>query len=205
MVLGYVRISTNHQDLQNQKNAIYEYAKQNKLLIAEFIEVQSSSRKNQSDRKLDEVFEKLNEKDILIISELSRLGRSVSEVVSLVNNLIDKKVRLVCIKENIDLKEKQTIQSKVMITMFSLFAELERDLISQRTKEALETKRANGVKLGRPKGPGKSRLDPKKEEIQRLLNKDIPVASIAKLIDAKYFTVFRYIKRKKLRKVKPTD
>ena len=202
MVLGYLRVSTKEQDLLNQKNAIFEYAKDKKILIDDFISVQISSRKDFKKRKLNEIIDRLDDGDMLIISELSRIGRSVTEVIDIINTLIEKNVRVVCIKENIDLREKQTIQSKLMITMFGLFAELERDLISQRTKEALKTRKDKGIKLGRPKGPGKSKIDPHKEDIQNLLDKDLPIASIAKLLDIKYFTLLAYIKKRKMKKNK---
>ena len=144
--------------------------------------------------------ERANKDDIFIITELSRLGRSISEVISLVNELINKGVRLISIKENIDLKDRHSIQSKVMITMFSLFAELERDLISQRTKEALATKKAGGIKLGRPKGPGKSKLDPYREQIQEFLDKDVSMLSISKIIGVSYPTLFHYVKQRKMLK-----
>ena len=132
------------------------------------------------------------------MTELSRLGRSVSEVTKYVNQIIEKGVRLVCLKEGIDLKNQHSMQSKVMITMFSLFGELERDLISQRTKEALATKKALGVKLGRPKGPGKSKLDSRKEEIQLFLNKKVSKLSISKMLDVSYPTLYNFIAKHKM-------
>ncbi len=137
----------------------------------------------------------------IIITELSRLGRSISEVISIVNELIDKGVRLISIKEDIDLKDRHSIQSKVMITMFSLFAELERDLISQRTKEALATKKAEGIRLGRPKGPGKSKLDPYQAQIHEFLDKDVSLRSISKILGVSYPTLFHYVKQRKMIKI----
>lgn len=200
MNIGYIRVSTIEQDLQNQKNAILNYADEQKIIIDDWIEVTISSKKDKKYRKIDMLFEKLKENDNLIVSELSRLGRSVSDVVGIVNDLIDKGIRLICIKEGIDLQYNHSIQSKVMITMFSLFSELERDLISQRTKEALATKKANGVQLGRPKGPGKSKLDPHKEYIQELIDKEVSMLSMAKIMSVTYPTMYNYIKTKGLKK-----
>lgn len=204
MIIGYIRVSKISQDLHNQKNAIYDYANSHKLFVDEFVEIVISSRKNKKQRKIDELLTKLNRGDMLVITELSRLGRSITGVVGIVNTLIEEGIRLISIKENIDLKDHHSIQSKVMITMFSLFAELERDLISQRTKEALNARRAAGVKLGRPKGPGKSKLDIHKEQIQELLNKEVSVASISKILEVSYPTVLKYIRKRKLEKQNTT-
>ena len=95
MILGYIRISTSLQDLKNQKNSINEFARRNNFIVDKFIEVEISSRKNQNDRKINEIFSALNENDILIITELSRLGRSLSEILKIVNSLIEKKVKLI--------------------------------------------------------------------------------------------------------------
>ena len=200
MIVGYIRVSKIQQDLKNQKNAILEYANVKKWVVDTFIESETSSRKSKKDRKLDQVFDILKKGDVLIITELSRLGRSVSEVLDIVNSLVAKKVRLICIKENIDIEKKQTIQSKIMITMVGLFSELERDLVSQRTKEALALKKAQGIRLGRPKGPGKSKLDPKKDQIQEFLDKDVSMLSIAKILDVSYPTLFNFIKKRKMLK-----
>lgn len=95
MILGYIRISTSLQDLKNQKNSINEFARRNNFIVDKFIEVEISSRKNQNDRKINEIFSALAENDILIITELSRLGRSLSEILKIVNSLIEKKVKLI--------------------------------------------------------------------------------------------------------------
>ena len=91
MILCYIRISTSLQDLKNQKNSINEFARRNNFIVDKFIEVEISSRKNQNDRKINEIFSALAENDILIITELSRLGRSLSEILKIVNSLIEKK------------------------------------------------------------------------------------------------------------------
>ena len=194
MILGYIRISTSLQDLKNQKSSINEFARKNNFIVDKFIEVEISSRKNQNERKINEVFSILQEDDVLIITELSRLGRSLSEILKIVNSLIEKKVKLITIKEGINLKNKHSIQSKVSIAMFGLFAELERDLISDRTKIALAAKKDQGVQLGRPKGPGKSKLEPHKQEIQEFLDKKVSMLSISKILGVTYPTLFSFIK-----------
>jgi DNA invertase Pin-like site-specific DNA recombinase len=200
MIIGYIRVSTIEQNLNNQKNSILNYCNNLKMIVDEFIEVQSSSRKSKKDRKLVDLFDRVQEKDILVVTELSRLGRSVSEVLDIVNTLVEKKVRLICIKEKIDIEKNQSIQSKIMITMVSLFADLERDLISQRTKEALSLKVAMGVKLGRPPGPGKSKLEPHKDQIQGYLDKNISILNIARLINVSYTTIYNFIQKNKMLK-----
>jgi DNA invertase Pin-like site-specific DNA recombinase len=116
------------------------------------------------------------------VSELSRLGRSLGQVIHIVDELVKRKIRFTAIKEGIHFEGKQDLQTKVMVALFGLFAEVERDLISERTLEGLASARAKGRLLGRPKGAlGKSRLDGKEEEIRLLLQKQVSKASIAKM------------------------
>ena len=132
---------------------------------------------------IDELLSVLNEGDLLIVSELSRLGRSVGQVVAMVDTLIKNKVKFVAIKENINLNgdRNQDMQTKVMITMFSLFAEIERDLISERTKAGLAAARAKGVLLGRPNGSlGKTKLDGKEDFIKHELKYGVAKSAIAR-------------------------
>src|SRR5690606_19580761 len=168
-VLGYLRVSTSTQATDNQKGVILQYANQRKLFIDEWIEVEMSSRRHRGDRRIDELLDRLTAGDTLVVTELSRLGRSITEIIGTVNELISLGVRVVSIKEGIDLSGSHSMQSKTMIALFSLFAELERDLVSARTRESLAAKRAAGVKLGRPKGPGKSRLDPHADQIREFV------------------------------------
>ena len=137
--------------------------------------------------------------EIIAVSELSRLGRSVSQIIFLIEKLIVKQVRLVAIKEGIDLLGKADLQTKVMITLFSLFAEIERDLISERTKEGVAKARAKGKIIGRPKGVlGKSRLDGKEQEIQLLLQKGVSKSAIAKILEVPDPTLRHFIKTRRL-------
>jgi DNA invertase Pin-like site-specific DNA recombinase len=199
MLIGYIRVSKASQDTAYQRNAILEYAHKNKLVVDEFIELEISSRKTPVQRKLDVLLSKVKNGGIVIVSELSRLGRSISEVISTVNLLIEDGSRFVSIKEGIDIKDRHSMQSKVMITMFSLVADLERDLISQRTKEALATKKAEGVVLGRPKGPGKSKLEKHEEQIKEFIEKKVSMLSISKILGVSYSTLFNYIKKRGLK------
>jgi DNA invertase Pin-like site-specific DNA recombinase len=168
-VYAYVRKSTDDQNTKGQQNTIYEYAHKEGLRIARWFDVDCSSRKTTKERRIDELLELMKEGDMLIVPELSRLGRSVGQIIMIVDELIRKKVALICLKENIRLNGEKGMQTTVMITMFGLFAEIERVLISERTREGLARARAEGKVLGRPKGKGKSKLDPYQEEIEALL------------------------------------
>ena len=144
---------------------------------------------------IDLLLEKLETADMLIVSELSRMGRSVGEIIATVDTLVKKKIRFITVKENIRLNGSQDIQTKVMVTMFSLFAEIERDLISMRTKEGLAAAKASGKKLGRRKGAlGKSKLDGREDEIKRLLDLDVSKASIAKITGVDRSTLYNFIR-----------
>jgi DNA invertase Pin-like site-specific DNA recombinase len=178
--IAYLRVSTGKQDVNNQKLELHEYARKEKITIDKFIEVEASTRKSSKARKIDELLEELKEGDLLLVSELSRLGRSVGQIIRIIDRLIKKKVRFYSIKEGIRVSGKQDIQTKTMITLFGLFAEIERDLISQRTKQGLAAARAKGKLLGRPKGTGKSKLDPFKLEIEALLQNGSSKTFIAK-------------------------
>ena len=198
-ITAYLRISTGGQELNNQRLAILDYAQKEKLQIDRFLEIQSSSRKSLKERGIDGLFLEMGAGDLLLVSEISRLGRSVGQIIQIVDELIKNKINFIAIKENIRLNGKQDLQSKVMITMFGLFAEIERDLISERTREGLVAARAKGKVLGRPKGShGKSILDGKEAEIKTLLSKKIPKASVAKILEVSRSTLLHFIRSREL-------
>lgn len=197
-VVGYTRVSTQDQELKNQKYEILNYADKNELTVTSWVQIQVSSRKSTKARLIDTLLEKLNSGDTLIVAELSRLGRSVGQIAIIVNTLVKTGVRLICIKENIKLNGTPDIQSKVILTMFSLFAEIERDLISERTKAGLARARAEGKLIGRPKGLGKSVLDGKESEIQELLKKGVSKASVAKIYGVSWPCVSHFVKTRQL-------
>jgi len=176
--VAYLRVSTVDQNCEKNKNDILHFANEKNFGQVQFVEETASGAKNWEDRKLKQIVEDLKQGDRLIVSELSRLGRSTLQVLGLLKILKDKDVSVYSVKEGFKLNG--DIQSKIMSTMLSLFAELERDFISQRTKEALRARKAAGVKLGRPKGPGKSKLDKYREEIIALLKNGSSKAFIAK-------------------------
>ena len=152
-VLAYLRTSTDKQDLNNQKLEILEYAQQTGIQIQDFIGIRISSKRSENDRRLTELMSRLVSGDTLVVTELSRLGRSTGQVINLIDRLVDNDIRIIVIRQNLVLDTTgDDIQSLTMITMLALFAELERVMISRRTKEALATKKAQGVQLGKPKG-----------------------------------------------------
>ena len=197
--IAYLRISTTSQDCDNQRLAILDYAHGHRMTIDEFVSIQASSRKTLRQRGVLELLKRLEPEDILLVSELSRLGRSVGQIIQMVDYLVRNRIRLVAIKESIELSGKQDIQTKVMVTMFSLFAEIERDLISERTKEGIAAARAKGKIIGRPKGTlGKSKLDGREEEIRLLVGKEVGVTSIAKIMGVSRTALRHFIKTRKL-------
>ena len=198
-IYAYLRKSTDHQNTENQQLAIYKYAEQRCLKIDRWFDVGCSSRKSTKERRIDEMLEILNEKDTLIVAELSRLGRSVGQILSLIDQLMKEKIKVISLKENIRLAGKQDLQSKIMVTMISLFAEIERDLISQRTKAALATKRAAGVRLGRPSGPGKSKLDDRKAEILEFLELGVTKKRIAEKMGTTVGNLHHWIRKRGLK------
>jgi DNA invertase Pin-like site-specific DNA recombinase len=199
--VAYLRVSTNTRDLEAQKLEILEYARKHELQIHEFIEITISSHKSSKQRRIDELLEKLNgSTDTLVVTELSRLGRSTTEVITLINALIDRNVRVIVIKQGLDIT-KHNLQSKVMITLLSLFSELERDLVSLRTKEALAAKKAQGIKLGKPKGSiQKSKFDEHIDKIKELLGYGLSARKIANVLGYRnHIALNTYIRKRKLK------
>ena len=195
-ICAYVRVSTEAQDCNNQRVAIYDYAHKHNLIINKFVEVYASSRKSLKERKTN-VLTELEKGDTIIVSELSRLGRSVTEVIQLINSFIKGKIYLISLKENIVIKEQLDMQSKMLITLFSLLAEIERDLVSYRTKEALAAIKQRGKRLGRPKGStGKCVLDDKEDQIKKLIELRVSHSAIGRMFSVNRATVDRFVKNK---------
>jgi DNA invertase Pin-like site-specific DNA recombinase len=200
--IAYIRASTDKQDLNNQKLQVLDFAQRHDLKIDDFIEITVSSRKSRKQRRIQELTEVLADSDTLIVAELSRLGRSTSEVIALVNELLYRNIRVIVIKQNLDMAQ-HDMGSKIMVTMFSLFAELERDLISLRTKEALATKKAQGMKLGKPMGTIQaSKFDKDRERIEELLGLGMSVRKIAIILGySTHIGLNTYVNKRHLRKV----
>ena len=199
-IVAYLRASTDKQDLSHQKLEILEFARRQELHVDEYLELTVSSRKTSKQRRIDELVQMLEETDTLIVTELSRLGRSTAEVIGLVNALVERNIRLIAIKQNLDIS-RQDMNSKIIITLFSLFAELERDLISLRTREALAAKKAQGQPLGKPKGTlQKSKFDQDVARIKELLEYGLSVRKIAKVLGySSHIALNTYINKRGLR------
>ena len=198
--IAYLRASTDKQDLNNQKLEILEFARKKEVKIDEFVEITMSSHKTSKQRRIDEVMQTLSESDTLVVTELSRLGRSTADVIALINELVERTIRVIILKQNLDLNT-HDMNSKIVITLFSLFAELERDLISVRTREALAGKKRQGMKLGKPKGViQKSKFDTDRERIQELLALGLSIRKIAKLLGyTNHLALNTYVNKRKLR------
>lgn len=198
--IAYLRASTDKQDTSNQRAEILSYAWKENLKVDEFIEITISSRRTPKQRRIEELTDRLNKGDTLIVTELSRIGRSTSEVLGIINELIKSEVRIIIIRQGLDLHQ-HDLTSKVMVTMFSLFAELERDLISSRTKEALAAKKAKGVKLGKPKGTiQKSKYDSDLDKIKELLVLGVSARKIASYMGYQnHVSLNTYLRKRKIR------
>jgi DNA invertase Pin-like site-specific DNA recombinase len=153
MVYAYIRVSTDKQTTENQRFEIVKFAAYRKFKIAKWVEETISSRKELSERSFGTLLNKLKTNDILIVSEISRMGRNLMQIMSILNQCMEKQVKVYAIKEGYELGD--NINSKVLAFAFGLSAEIERTLISQRIKEALARKKAEGMKLGRPLGSKK--------------------------------------------------
>ncbi len=194
MIYGYTRVSTELQNTENQKHEIQTFAKLQKIKVDKWVDEVISSRKSLKERQLGKLLKHLKKGDILIASELSRLGRNLLEVMGILQSCLEKDCQVWTLKENYKLGA--DIQSKVLAFAFSLAAEIERQLISQRTKESLKRIKDEGKHLGRPHGFSYKKLDKKQEKIKELLSKGISKAEIARLIGCSWITLHRYIKEK---------
>ena len=199
-IVAYLRASTYKQDLNDQKLELLEFARKKSLAIDEFVEITISSRKTSKQRRIDELLNLLNDGDTLLVTELSRLGRSTTEVITLVNSLAHRSIRVIVLKQNLDISQ-QDINSKVTLTLFSLFSELERDLISLRTKEALASKKRQGQILGKPKGTiQKSKFDKHLEKIKELLEYGLSVRKISSVLEYNnHIALNTYINKRNLK------
>jgi len=182
-VVGYIRVSSDKQDLQKQEHLLLKYAQQHDLKVDDFINVEISSRKSTKERRIDELLSNLGDGDILLVAELSRLGRNMFEVIEIINRLGAKGVEVVFVRQ----PELSTAGShrKLLLAIYSYFAEAEREFISIRTKQGLAAARASGKKLGRPKGSrDKERvLDPYREQMREYLQLGLPLSRIRAIIN----------------------
>lgn len=199
-IIAYLRVSTDKQDISNQRLEILSWANREGVQITDWMEREMSSRRSAKERGLEELAGQLAAGDTLVVAELSRLGRSLGEVVQTVDKLAAAGVGLVTLKENIRVNGgKRDVQGKILVGLFGLLAEIERDLISERTKVGLARARAEGKTLGRPKGStGKSVLDGRESEIKNFRAKRVSKASLARILDVSDTTLIRFMRSRKL-------
>jgi len=194
--VAYLRVSTVDQDLEKNKVDILKYANDNRLGHVEFIEEKVSGTVNWRERKIADVINSLTAEDNIIVSELSRLARSTLQILEILEILRKKNINIYAIKGGWKLDN--SMQSKIISTMFAMMAEIERDLISERTKEALKARKAQGKKLGRPTGKGKSKLDEYETEILSLIQYGVPKTTIAKKYNTTTPNLYNWIERRKV-------
>ncbi|WP_019035560.1 master DNA invertase Mpi family serine-type recombinase [Prevotella amnii] len=201
MIYGYIRVSSDKQTVENQRFEISKFCEKRNLLVNDWIEETISGTKNYTKRQLGNLLKKVRKDDIIICSELSRLGRNLFMIMEILNICMVKECRVWTIKDNYRLGD--DIQSKVLAFAFGLSAEIERNLISQRTKEALARKRAEGIKLGRPKGrknsPEKYKLSGKETLISELLKNGTSLRKIANICKVDRNTLARFIRLKEIK------
>lgn len=183
MTIAYIRISSNKQDCEVQKLQILEYCQTNKIILDEIIEVEMSSTKSSEKRRINEIENKLQKNDVLVTAELSRLGRSMLDVMNLVVKLSEKGVQFVFLRQP-ELSSFKNPASKLLLSFYAYMAETERDFISQRTKAGLVKAKQNGKKLGRPFGSLNSCYDKDIEKVKELLAKRLTLRSIWRLFYA---------------------
>lgn len=198
--VGYIRVSTAGQDTEKNRHAILEFANAKGFGTVEFVEEKISGRVNWRDRKVKALIDSLRKGDRLILPELSRLGRSTFEIMEMLQRLKEKEVDVYDVKNGWELNG--SLQSEVLAFAFSISARIERDLLIQRTAEGRERAKARGVKFGRPPGPGKSKLDPHREEIIALLRTGSTKAYVARKYGTTPANLHNWMKKNQI-EVKP--
>lgn len=196
MVYGYIRVSSDRQTVENQRFEINAFCAKEHLEIGGWIEEVISGTKRYEERRLGRLLKRVRNGDLIICAELSRLGRNLFMIMEILNTCMVKGCRVWTIKDHYRLGN--DLQSKVLAFAFALSAEIERNLIAQRTKEALARRRAEGVVLGRPKGKrnaeGRYKLSGKERLIRRMLQKEVPLSTIAKTCQVNRATLTRFLK-----------
>ena len=201
-IYGYLRISTDKQNIEGNKLEIFEFANElknnNKIT---WIEETISGSKHWRQRELGKLMDKFKPGDVFITSEISRIGRSMLQVFDFISLCSQKKVSVYCTKGN--LKIDDSVQSQTLVFALSLASQIERELISSRTKAALRVKKENGVILGRP--TGKLTLDPHLNEIKKLIEQGVKQKFIASKFNVSCHTLTQFIKKRDLKKKKNSN
>lgn len=192
-VYAFVRVSTIKQLTENQEFGILKFADERKLTINEWIREKASGTKKSSDRKLGPLIDRFQSGDILIIGEVSRLGRNSLDTFIALQRIIEKNVRLFSIKEGYEFKD--DLASEMMAFCFSVAARIERDRISNRSSEAAQMRKAKGMTLGRPPGSRNVnlKLNGKEEEVKQLISKKVPTSVIARMLEVDRRTVKKFV------------
>ncbi|QTY28165.1 master DNA invertase Mpi family serine-type recombinase [Flavobacterium sp. CS20] len=198
MNYAYIRVSTERQTVKNQRFEIKNFAESRDIEINKWIEEKISSIERLEDRKFGKLLNKMQKGDQLIVTELSRMGRNLMQIMKILHDCMEKDIKVYTIKEHYELGN--NINSKVLAFAFGLSAEIERNLISQRTKEALARKKAEGVILGRPKGSksSKTKLTGKEKQIKKLLDKKVSYSAIGRILNVHRLTVSKFVKEHQL-------
>ncbi len=195
MIYGYIRTSTDKQNNENQRFEIEQFAETNNITINQWIEETISSKKDLEERKLGKLLKKIKQDDIIIATELSRLGRNLLQVMSILHHCMNIGCQVWTLKDNYRLGT--DIQSKVLAFAFGLSAEIERSMISQRTKRCLDRLKAEGKHIGRTKGSKNklTKLSGKDDLIKTLLSQHISKTQIAKMLKVNYTTLYKFLKQ----------
>jgi len=195
MIYGYIRVSTDRQTVENQRFEINQFCEKQQIVVNKWIEETISGTKEVEERQLGKLLKKMKKGDVLICSELSRLGRNLLMIMGVLNECMNRDIQVWTIKDNYRLGS--DINSKVLAFAFGLSAEIERNLISQRTKEALARKKAEGVVLGRPKGSKstKTKLTGQEKQIKELLEKKVSYSAIGRILGVHRLTVSSFVKK----------
>jgi putative DNA-invertase from lambdoid prophage Rac len=197
MYYAYLRVSTDKQTTDQQRFEILKYADANNLIIDYWIEETVRGTRKVSDRKLGQLIAAMHAQDVLLVTELSRLGRSLMEVMSILHTLMERAVTVQTLKEGYTLGN--TLNAKILAFAFRLAAEVERAMISQRTKEALARKRSEGKRLGRPKGSRSktTKLTGKEAIIAELVAKQVSMSAIARILGVHRKTIAHYLQQQR--------
>lgn len=192
--IGFIRVSTLDQDTEKNKLDILQFTNAHKLGNVEFVEEKVSGTKDYKKRKLGALLDTMTSGSVLIVPELSRIARSTIQILEVIQITQDKGITLYSLKENFCNMD-NSIASTVTKTIFALVAQIERELISLRTREALHARKQAGIKLGRPTGKGKSKLDEHKDDILKLVALGVPKTMIARQYSTTIGNLYNFLNR----------